>query len=447
MIYVLIDTCTLLQLIDEKGYNRYLSELTNLINRNEIAFLTHKIIMEQWERNIGKRKKDKQRKLLYDESHPKVIISDNLLPSFAFTNIDHIEGQIIEIYKLLKKAISLETPDIIQNEFSDRYKKRLAPFHNDLKSQEDWEIIGTACQYCIINGIKELYFLSHNHKDFADLIDINKKIHPDIQQRFSKVEIRYYKNYSDFFNQYNTFLPVDLLPYQIIKNEKFSHKATIRSNVLDSLYYIYNELYAEINFIPIHILKEFYPFSKSEDSNSYYSIFALHGVNEVLVSFFDNVSIKDNKEIEFEDESILKNIPDYKYKTEYVLGHLTQNLIFDLSGEKLRKRVNIHYHNPKRDCHCYTCCFNRFEFHKTLKDLKNQISLDIKEKLRVAYIHSQLGNFQSAIILYEEILEHSRGQKLYISYFIAKYNLRHLGNFLRNFFYNKKVDYKSQKNY
>src|SRR5665647_3040664 len=191
MIYVLIDTCTLLQLIDEKGYNKHLLELINLINRNEITFLTHKIILEQWERNIEKRKKDKQRKLLYNESKPKKNNSDNLLPSFPITNIDHIEGQIIEIYKLLKKATLLETPDIIQNEFSDRYKKRLAPFHNNLQSQEDWEIIGTACQYCVINGIRELYFLSHNHTDFADLVDINK-IHPDIQQRFQKVNIYYF---------------------------------------------------------------------------------------------------------------------------------------------------------------------------------------------------------------------------------------------------------------
>lgn len=440
MIYLLIDTCTLLQLINEAGYNKSLLELTNLVNNHKVEFLTHKIVIDQWNRHIEKRKKDKERKLLYFKDQSKNN-SDNLLPSLSSLSIDHIESQVLEIYKLLKKAVLLETQEIIQNEFSDRFKKKLAPFHNNRNSQEDWEIIGTACQYCHIHGIRDLYFLSHNHKEFADPKDINKTIHPDIQNRFKQVKIHYFRNYSDFFKDFNTFLPVDLIPYQIIRNEKFNHKASMKSNVLDSIYYIYNELYTEINFIPIHILKKFFPFSKTEDSNAHYSIFVLYNVNETLISFFENVVIKNNNEIEFKNESLLTNINDYKDKTEFALTHLTSNLIFDLSGEKHLKRVDIHYSNPKKNCDCYVCSFNRFEFFKTFRDLKIQPE-EIKEKLKAAYLHCQLGNFQSAIIFYEEILIESLNRQNYISYFIAKYNLRHIGNFLRNFLYNKTVDYK-----
>jgi len=441
MIYLLIDTCTLLQLIDEAGYNKSLLELTNLVNNHKVGFLTHKIIIDQWNRHVAKRRKDKERKLLYFKDHPKNN-SNNLLPSLTSVSIAHIESQILEINKLLKNGIILETQDIIQNEFSDRYKKELAPFHNNRNSQEDWEIIGTACQYCHINGIRDLYFLSHNHKEFADPNDINKTIHSDIQNRFRQVKIHYFRNYSDFFKDFDTFLPVDLIPYQIIRNENFNHKASMKSNVLESIYYIYNELYSEISFIPIHILSKFFPFSKTEDSNAHYSLFVLYNVSEQLISFFENVIINNN-EIQFKGESLL-SINEFKDKTEFVLTHLTSNLIFNLSGEKHRKRVDIYYSNPKKDCDCYVCSFNQFKFHKTFKDLKIPPE-GIKEKLKVAYLLSQLGNFQSAIKLYEEILLESLDKKNYISYFIAKYNLRHLGNFLRNFFYNKIVDNKKSK--
>ena len=446
MIYLLIDTCTLLQLVDENGYNKYLIELENLIKREDAYLFTHKLIIEEWQRHKTKIQSAKERRLLSynNKSKDQAQELNNLLPSIPVFNTNHIDQQMAQIDNLLATAKILETPPGIASEFAERYRKNLAPLIGKGDNQNDWEIIGTICNHCEQYSIKELFFLSHNHKHFADPVSSHRKIHPEIQTRFDKVKIHYFKNYSDFFNEFNTFLPVDLIPYQITKNEKFSRKATLRSNVLESLYYIYNELYAEINFIPIHILKEFYPFSKAEDSNVFYSIFVLSGVNEGLFAFFENISIKDNKEIEFKDESILKNIPDYKYNIEFVLRHLTQNLIFDLSGEKLRKRVDIHYHNPKKNCDCYICCFNRFEFHKTFKNLKNNSS-DIKENLKAAYIHCELGNFQSAIILYEKILKDSQNQKCYISYFISKYNLRHLGNFLRNFSYNKKVDYKKSK--
>jgi hypothetical protein len=134
MIYLLIDTCTLLQLVDEAGYNKSLLELRNLVNSHKVEFLTHKIIIDQWNRQIEKRKKDKERKLLYFKDHPKNN-SNNLLPSLSSICIAHIESQIIEINKLLKNGIILETQDIIQHEFSDRYKKQLAPFHNNRNSQ------------------------------------------------------------------------------------------------------------------------------------------------------------------------------------------------------------------------------------------------------------------------------------------------------------------------
>ena len=442
MKYLLIDTTTLLQLIDTNGYNNHLSELEDLLNREEISLITHKLIIEEWEKHKTKRQKDKERRLLFDSKdniNSKKNV-DNLLPSSPIININHIERQILQIEELLLNAkIVLETTEGIKNEFADRFKNRLAPFHNKLNSQKDWEIIGTVCNHCELYGIKELYFLSHNHKDFADLTNTSRKIHKDIQDRFKGVKINYFKNYSDFFNEFNSGLPADLISYQIIKSEKFSHKATIKKSALESLYYLFHDLYKEVNFIPIHILKKLYPFSKDENSNLYYGVFLLQFVNEDVISFFENIIITDDKKFSFKDETIVDKIEDYKNQTEFVLIRLTQNLIFNLSGEKTHKHIDIHYHNPKRGCECFVCTFNRFEFHKTFKGLTND-STDLHEKLKLAYIHYQLGNYISANTIYDEILEIAHLEGKYIIYFIAKYNKRHLGNFLSNFFYNKEID-------
>jgi hypothetical protein len=445
MIYLLIDTTTLLQLIDENGYNNYLTELEDLINREQISLFTHKLIVQEWEKHKAKRQKDKERKLLFyskDKTGSQKMV-ENLLPS-PFINVNHLERQILQIDKLLVKAKIVETPEGIMNEFADRYKKRLAPFHNKRDSQDDWEIIGTVCNYCELYGIKELYFLSHNHTDFADLTNISRKIHKDIEDRFKQVKINYFKNYSNFFDEFNSSLPHDLIGYQIIKSEKFSHKATIKKSDLESLYYLFNDLYKEVNFIPIHILKKLYPFSRDENSNIHYGLFTLQSVNENLISFFENIEISGHKEFSFKDEKGLDQVEDYKSKTESVLTRLTQNLIFNVTGEKTHKSIDIYFHKPKMDCECLICTFNQFKFHKTFENLSND-SGDLDEKLKLAYIHYQLGNYSSANKIYGEIIKTAYTEKKYITYFISKYNRRHLANFFRNFFYNKTVDEKLVK--
>jgi hypothetical protein len=439
--YLLIDTTTLLQLIDIEGYNNHLSALEDLLNRGEVSLITHRLIVEEWNNHKTKRQKDKERRLLFDSNKNinRKKNSDNLLPSAPMINIKHIDRQIQQIDELLLSAKVLETTEGIKNEFADRYKKNLAPFHIKKDSLKDWEIIGTVCNFCELYDIKELYFLSHNHTDFADSTNPSRKIHQDIQDRFKRVKINYFKNYSDFFNEFNSVLPTDLISYQIIKSEKFSHKATIKKSVLETLYYLFHDLYQEVNFIPIHILNKLYPFAKDESSSAYYGVFLLQFVNEDLISFFDNIIITDEKRFSFKDETFFNKIDDYKNKTEFVLTRLTQNLIFNLSGEKTRKHIDVHYYNPKRGCECFVCTFNRFEFHKTFKGLSND-SPDLREKLKLAYIHYQVGNYLSANTIYNDIIELATKEKKYIIYFIAKYNIRHLGNFLSNFFFNKKVD-------
>jgi len=442
MIFILIDSCALRDLIDNHGYSQYLSEIESLISENRLSFITHKLVVEEWEKHKKRWKKDKEKKLLgYSKQESNLNADNNAIIPFTNISADHIEIQITQIDMLLASAkVTLETPDIISRDFSNRFRNGLAPFHKKKDSQNDWEIFGSFCNYCETRGIKELYFLSSNHTDFGDENNSFETIHPDLKERFSKIVIHYFKNYRKFFEQIRNLhsISLELIPYTIVPNKRYSYKTTIRKTVLESLLYLFNDLYSEINFIPVHILKKYYPFASSEDSNPYYSKFTMSYVSENLIQFFETIKVKDGKEIQLEDELLFIEASDYKEKIYIILKKLTQNLVFHLVGEKSNKKVCTHYHEPVK-CDCFRCSFTRFEFHKSFQTVRENID-DYKECLKQAYIHCQLGNFRSASKIYDNIIERALTDKKFITYFIAKYNQRHLSNFIRNPFVNKKVD-------
>lgn len=442
MIYLLIDTCTLLHLVSADGYNDKLNSLKEYIDNGQISLLTHQLLIEEWNKHKLNDINRKQKKLLKSKSDNEYVTKNNeLIPSNIFTNINHLDLQIREIDKLLSEAKILITPDGIKNEFAERVRNELAPFHRKKNaSLNDWEIIGSVCNYCEIYSINQLYFLSHNDVEFADTEENIRTIHPHIQSRFPKVKINYFKNYSDFFNELNlpNVIPHNLLHFSIIPNSKFSFNSTQKNNILDSLYFLFNELYKEVNFIPLHIIRRYYPFSESKKSDAHVDFFTLNITSDKTALFFDNIVVENNK-IRFKDEEILKHITDYENKTEFVLKSLTNNLIFNIYHYKKSIRTRIHY-SKEEECNCYACSFYRFDFAKTFSTINLTTEIDSKKRLKQAYVHYQIGNYKSAVELYYQIIEDAYISKNYLTIFISKHNLKHLGNFLGNFFFNKEID-------
>jgi len=67
------------------------------------------------------------------------------------------------------------------------------------------------------------------------------------------------------------------------------------------------------------------------------------------------------------------------------------------------------------------------------------IKENIKTDSKLAYINYQIGNLTSAYTLYREIETEAYTSKQYITYFIARYNLKQLGIFLQNPFHKTTV--------
>lgn len=445
MKYLLIDNCSLRHLIDKNGYSKYILQLENLLGSKSVELIINDSLMAEWNKHKDKWRRDIERRINaksnniigIEVSSTQIAVNNQQL-SFI-----HLDEQIKKLDNLLLNAkINLMTPEVIKNETHSRISNNLAPFHTKKQSLKDWELFGSAANYCQVYGITQLFFVSHNHTDFGHEGQIDKKVHTSLSERFQDVDIIYYRDISKFFDEFenNNYLPAHYLSYQIIPNSNFSFRATIKNNVLDSLNHLYNETYKEINFIPTHLIRKCHPFATSEISETYYSNFTLFQVNEQLIDFFENIEIINRNKITFKDESLVNFIPNYKVKTEYALRNLTQNLIFHLSGEKTRKRVCSHYFSDSSSCQCFGCQHERFKFNLIFPSI-NEVTNTNKEKLKQAYIHYQLGNYLTAVDIYENIIENAQENKEYILYFIAKYNQRHLADFLRNPFTTKHSNY------
>ena len=176
-----------------------MTSLENLILNKEVVLYAHELTIKEWEKHKPIFKKKKEQKLLGDGKNNSSIINPVAVIKTVTYN-DHINSQIEKITELLTKAVLINSPEIIKNEFSERFRNKLAPFHKKINSQNDWEILGSFCHYCQIQGIKELYFLSSNKTDFGDITHSDKKIHQDFTNRFPNVVIHYYTDFVAVFD-------------------------------------------------------------------------------------------------------------------------------------------------------------------------------------------------------------------------------------------------------
>lgn len=427
---LLIDNCTLIRLVHSEAYGQYLIELVNQVQSGHITILTHDLIIEEWQKHKAGNKKRIVKKLAKQHQLPAKA-GGELLP--APMTVDHIDIQYQQIDRLLQNALCLHTPEQINIEFAERYRKRLAPFHNKLNSQNDWEVIGSAGLYCELNGILQLYFVSWNDGEFADPEEKEKTIHPDLQQRFPRVKLCYFREMSDFLAQLaQLVLPDHLLSFNIVRNEKFSYKASVRKHELDSLYHLLKNTYEEVAFVPPHILKKYHPFAKPVGGYTFFSLFAMNHVRLELVELFEGVEITEESFRIIKPE-LFTGIRDPGEKLEYVLLRLTNNLVFRLNSDSGDKTVSIRYHGSGR-CDCFRCAYHRLEWHHSLAELAKP-QQHLHERLKKAYFLYQFGSYSAAVSEMLDLREEAKQQKKFIWYFTCQYNLHHLSFLLGNVFY------------
>lgn len=436
---ILIDTCSLIDLLSEDK-NKLLPHLEFWKQNNCINFVTHKLIIEEWNTHKEKQKKrfedslkTKYRHAVEISKKEKLLVPENLVP-----NLEYIDNQIQSIDKLLKDATILDTSDEIKVFCSDRTirdatkDKRKAPYHNKLDSTKDAYIIFSALKH-FSDLNEDFLFISANTDDFGSPEELDTKIHPEIIENYSSINVQYISDIGRAISTLKTELPISLLPEETNNINTINNEVEIEIDktkpILEQVHDYISIRNKEISFYPISLLINHYPFKLN--SFGYYSTFNLNTDNEELFELFKSIEITENNEVNIKDSEFFEGVNDYEAKIKSVLSSLSNNLIFSVSSNKSREQVNIRY-SEEKNCECPKCSFNKFKFTECFQSLNTYYKNTKEDLQQSSYLNYQIGNYLFSVEKQKQALGKYKKKHLNTLAFIGKFNLSKLSVFVRN---------------
>ncbi len=434
MLYLLIDNCCLRQIIDKYTYSKQILTLEDLVAQNHIRLLVPDTLMDEWQKHKGTWQAKSERKLLND-GQSRVDSIDNSMP--VSENTQHIANQFEAMDELLQKGLRLPIPQVIKDETHIRLKQKLAPFINKPDSVNDWEIFGSAALHCINQGISELLFASGNTNEFSSAQD-KTMLHESLADRFKDLEISYFTNINDCIKilESGTYRLSGFLASEIIPSSKYSFKSSLRKNPIDGLYDLFNGLYKGINVLPYQFMKKYYPITAVEKSKVYDQSFGLVNVSDELIYLLQNIEINDDFEVDVKNPSVIEGVKDPEQKLCFIARILFINLMLRFTNQKGDQKINInkgiiYSQEPDHES------LHEFNFNRLFPLLRSETEDSIS--LKVAYLHYKVGNYLDAYDIYQRII--TARPENFFTYFIAKYNLKHLGYLFQNIFANEHIDH------
>ncbi|MNK18096.1 hypothetical protein D3C87_362940 [compost metagenome] len=212
------------------------------------------------------------------------------------------------------------------------------------------------------------------------------------------------------------------------------NKVSASKPVLDQIYDLVSKLYEQINYLPTSLLIKNFPFQQTKTFVPYFHSYTVYTDNEELVDLFSSIKMKDNGSIEFLDKRFIDGIKNYKKKTETVLRVLHRNHIYSLIHQRKNKEARIDFRSNKI-CKCAVCRYFGLDFKGSMEALDNQVCNTVEEKLKFGYLHYQFGNYLKAAHLIEKAASQAKKSRKRVYEIIARYNLKKLGRFIRNYYF------------
>lgn len=204
--------------------------------------------------------------------------------------------------------------------------------------------------------------------------------------------------------------------------------------LLEQLYNVIEYLYEEIQFVPINLLIQYYPFKILEDQSAFYQQFKLYTDNEDLVAMLETFNVRPDGSINFTDSRYIKDVKDYENKAKVILTKFSQNHIYAVVSHKSRKEVSTRYFNHG-DCNCVACCYNRLEIPLAMEKLSEVEQKTLDEQMVFAYMHYTLGDFLKSAKSFEEIGRQAFKEGKKTLFMITQFNLIKLGKLIRSAYY------------
>ncbi|MDI9882465.1 SIR2 family protein [Flectobacillus longus] len=229
--------------------------------------------------------------------------------------------------------------------------------------------------------------------------------------------------------------------------DKFNDLIT-EKHIIDQLY---NSLsrFSELRSLPISFISNLYPFKITDRYVYNFAPYTLELSNESLFkelclnTEIANGKVKYNptdkhtfSEIEIgqfekkiEEIFIFLNysgISTLYYKPESRTGDIT-------GSQRLEPEKNIII-IQNEECQCFNCRYDRLEFHSLISDALNSSihgTSSLPNALALAYINHKIGNIKQSYSLFQEIANKAWQSGKYLTYYIAKHNIKALRNLIK----------------
>ena len=435
MIYCLIDTCSLINLLSKEDSLKDLENLNFWQEKNALQILLPETVKIEWNKHKIKEKEKYRQTVNTKFKHTREMLTNtsfNIPSGYLEIAYGKIETKINAIDSLLEKANEIPITTTVKALIPDRQllnnNKRKAPFHNKIDSVKDAYIIFSALEHLKEKQANKLLFISENKNDFGNPKNKNREIHSDISSDYPSIQIDYYSDIFFAINEYKKEMPILEVqqPHAIEEKEEalnqYSNKGRISIDktepLLNQLYYYLKIRFEEIKILPSYLFISYYPFENG--ATCYRSDFALRNINPELLEVLKTFEIIDRKLI---NNFNSKN--DYD-KASFILNTLSRNLIFYLHGKKREDFRDIRVHNKQQKLNLIDK-YIQFKFIGVYKELdKEHLNNTIDKNLKAGYFYYKIGDLIKSKDCFLKARELALKEKQEVTQLICNHNLHHL---------------------
>ncbi|WP_276976818.1 DUF4365 domain-containing protein [Flavobacterium filum] len=348
---------------------------------------------------------------------------------FEYELEDKNTGDTITIFKIQNKGtescINLLKRTIHKGYISFQLKLRHAIYY---RYQIPLTLIFTICD---VRENKVYWYSVQLDDEIDERIENAKKTNKDSVQIYInpsnvlnyETVNKFFKDVKESYNQQTERHKVYAASLNHLQIEETKYSFNKSQPIIDQIYNYFTHLFNEVNVLPIHLLKNTYPFKSADDYNPDYSLFTLSTDNDELFELFESLKIE-NGNVYTTNNKFESGVEDSSKKLNYILAKLSEHLIFKIQRHNSHKKAEIRY-SYEIKCSCLRCSFSKLNYEATFNGLlktpkKNEGSM------LLAYMHYELGNFVESAKQFEEIAKKQKKNKNIIQYAIAQFNLSKL---------------------
>jgi hypothetical protein len=419
--YLLIDTCSLRNLVSKTEFNPDLLWTEKLIKEKDFSLLVPDALLSEWSRKHREEELQRINKaLLNHRKEKKISALFEANPEEFEKRYGHAERKLISqlelIDELLKQGIQIKPSNKVKGVVFDHRAKRLAPFQRNDESFNDASIIFSGLDYISdLDGENSLFFVSSNSNDFGFKNGDKLIINPEIIQEYPTVDVSYFENCSGLKSSLH---PAD--SDRENRDSKLNPIITINKNqpLLDQLFEYLTLRFKELKFLPAELFAYHYLFIIIQKKPYYSPAFTIATDNSDLFALFRALLSPEISSLETTSD------PPVDSKWNKISKFLFNNHIsFIIHERENRLQLNRFPSKPTP----IRSAFESFQFNIVF-DLVQHPDTDKFEK---AYYLYKLGLFNQSAHLMQKAIELANDNFPTLA-FIGWFNLARLKVFISN---------------